>query len=186
MDKENRLFISYADEDLNTVQLIDMILILNNVQSDYWDKSKVPGERDWEQIKSWIERDRYFTVILTKNAMTSSPVGQEIGFAMHAKSQIIPFQLERVDPRDLGVLQGIAPIDVTRNELTRGAEDIARAIRSRETGYLLGRVVRQIKENLTQQALEEQQRKESAIFWGGVATGVIAAVLIWLIMPKKK
>ena len=186
MDKENRLFISYADEDLNTVQLIDMILARNNIQSDYWGKSKRPGERDWEQIETWINRDRYFTVILTENATKSPSVNHEVGLAKGTRSQIIPFQLERVDPRDLGVLQGITPIDVTRGELIKRVEDLVRAILYRERSHLLKTIVRQIKENSRQQALQEQQRKESTIFWTGVGMGVLAAALVLLITSKKK
>lgn len=184
--EENRLFISYGKEDLNEVKLIDVILRLEGIKCDYWDKSKAPGEKDWDQIENWIKRDRYFTVIVTENATKSSSVNQEIGYAVRSTRQIIPFQLERVDPRELGFLRGITPIDVTRDQLIRGARDLANAIVKREKLCVLEEKIRQIRRYLDQQAIEERKKRESEIFWTGVATVMLAVVIIMLLIPRGK
>ena len=186
MEKESRLFISYADEDLDEVKLIHFILSLQDIKCDYWDKSKTPGEKDWDQIENWINRDRYFTVIVTENAAKCSSVNQEIGYAKKSGSQIIPFQLERVDPRRLGFLQGITPIDVTRHQLPRGAEDLARVIAKREQSRIVNEKIRQIRRYLDQQAVEERKRKESETFWEGVILGLLVVVIIMVLIPRGK
>ncbi len=188
MKKENRLFISYAKEDLFEVNLISFHLSLQNIRCDYWDKSKTPGKREWDQIFSWIERDRYFTIIVTKNSIKSPSVNQEIGYAKSHASQIIPFQLEEANHRELGLLQGIVPIKVSRKELTKGAKSLANVIMNQEQQKAykeyVERMQRQIQVYLSQQKIEESRKKESETFWGGVITGVVLAVVIIALWPK--
>lgn len=186
MEKHSRLFVSYAKEDLFQVNLIATYLALHGVQCDYWDKSKIAGEKDWDQIENWIKRNRYFSVIVTESALKSSSVNQEVGIAWRSGSQIIPFQLERVDPRKLGLLQGITPIDVSREQLAEGAEDLATNIVNRETYRRnLQEKTKQIKAYLEQQKIEEHRKRESEKFWAGVVIGVGLTLLIIALSSRK-
>ncbi|MEA1963651.1 MAG: toll/interleukin-1 receptor domain-containing protein [Candidatus Aerophobetes bacterium] len=185
MGERSRLFISYAKEDLAEVNLIAAFLVFHGIECDYWDKSKVPGEKDWEQIEKWIKRDRYFTVIVTQNAIKSSSVNQEVGIAKRSGAQITPFQLEKVDPRKLGVLQGITPIDVSKEQLTEGAENLATNIIHREKYRSnLEKKIKQIRVYLNQQKIEERRKKESENFWKGVVTGIVSTLIIITLWPK--
>jgi hypothetical protein len=108
-----RIFISYSTEDVTLVQWIAN-QIRCHAQVDFWDESKVLGERAWETIYGWIDQSDLVIAIITDNTVRRAmSVGNEIGYAKKANKTIIPLITNNVPDSSLGCLSGVTYARIT-------------------------------------------------------------------------
>lgn len=98
---KTEVFVSYSNGDRDDVlKAVHHLEVHFGDKCDfcYWDKSRVPGEEDWECIFNMIEESNVVLPFLIRNregtrinAIESSlSVGNEIGYAIAKKKRIIP------------------------------------------------------------------------------------------------
>lgn len=150
-----RVFISYSTQDVAFVRWI-AAQIRCHTQVDFWDESKVLGERAWDTIYGWIEQSDLVIAIITDNTVRRAmAVGNEIGYAKKANKTIIPLVTPNVPPSELGCLSDITYERITTSNMGTVLQAVQRVILAKK----------QQKENNA--ALAVIALIVTAVLWGG-------------------
>ena len=123
------IFISYSTEDLSLVhQIADYLKHHATVR--YWDKDRLPGEKDWEQIFGWIDETDLVLAVITDNTVARAmAVGNEIGYAKNQGMTIIAIVADGVSEAQLGCLKGITYERIDRDNPGPAMETVAKRIK---------------------------------------------------------
>ena len=120
------IFISYSTDDLKTVRQIAGYLKPHVDKVQYWDDSKRPGEKIWDNILKWIDTADLVLALITDNSVSRSPsVDQEIGYAKAKGKSILPLVKGSVDTAKLGCLHDVTYFIIDTDDLQPAFDVIA-------------------------------------------------------------
>jgi internalin A len=92
-----KVFISYAHKDKSFAKKLAGELE-NQAMKVWWDFDSLKGGQDWQkEIERGIKQCDFFLVALTKDAVESEWVGNEITYASNAQKTIIPLHLKKCE-----------------------------------------------------------------------------------------
>ncbi|HEU4835744.1 MAG TPA: TIR domain-containing protein [Pyrinomonadaceae bacterium] len=101
-----RVFISYAHEDRNAVEVIDIILRGEGLVP-VWDREIKPGTSFTDAIKKQIATAHVFMPLLTLTSENNPWVHQEIGFAVGIDVPVLPLVLDQLPGEMVASIQAI-------------------------------------------------------------------------------
>lgn len=123
-----KVFISYSTDDISIVHTIAQH-VRPHAEVFYWDKSKVPGQKSWPTIFTWVNQaDLVLALITGKTVSRAMSVGQEIGHAKAKGKTIIPIVSPEVPNSELGFLSGITYQRIQQNNPGPALESVKRVI----------------------------------------------------------
>lgn len=107
------VFVSHANEDMETVNKFATILAWNNVNPLVAENFKEPGVLLWkDKIKRLVNESHYFVVLYTYNAQNKVKIHQEIGSAGIRDKRIIVILQQGIEKKDLpGYLEGLEVVE---------------------------------------------------------------------------
>lgn len=146
-DKRGRVFICHAHPDLDRIKELIIPLLTKAGYEIFLAESSIAIGEDWDKaIEKAIRASDYFLVVISKTALKSSPVSDEVHFAFSlekakGRAWIMPVVLEHAgDPaeihwqlprrqyKDLTSKDGVADFEVMLSRLGRGAEAGLRSV----------------------------------------------------------
>ncbi|GEM_PF-3225221 len=98
--KRHRVFISYANPDKETADIICGILESQGIQCWIAPRDVIPGEKYAKEIIDGIEESQVFVLIFSSNALSSHHVSSEVDRAFCKKIPIIAFRIENILPTE--------------------------------------------------------------------------------------
>jgi adenylate cyclase len=144
--KRGRIFICHAHPDLDRIKELIVPLLTKHGYEIFLAENSIAIGEDWDKaIEKSIRSSDYFLVVISKTALKSSPVSDEVHFAFSlekakGRAWIMPVLLEQAcDPaeihwqlprrqyKDLTGRDGIAEFEALLSELGAGAEAGLRA-----------------------------------------------------------
>ena len=106
-----RVFLSHSERDLGVVQFIAQTLQSFGISVYLAEYDPRPGERLSDKLVAAIRECDCFLVVLTPQSQVSPIVQQEIGIAIGAGKRVIALVQRMLEPRALGLLQGVEYIE---------------------------------------------------------------------------
>lgn len=79
-----KIFISYSTHDLKTAESVYSDMVRAGAEAFQFRESAIIGKPSWEQVLDWISESETFIVLISKKALESKPVREEIGHAHHS------------------------------------------------------------------------------------------------------
>ncbi|MGH9309295.1 MAG: toll/interleukin-1 receptor domain-containing protein [Vicinamibacterales bacterium] len=79
-----KIFISYSTHDLRTAESVYSDMVRAGAEAFQFRESAIIGKPSWEQVLDWISESETFIVLISKKALESKPVREEIGHAHHS------------------------------------------------------------------------------------------------------
>jgi class 3 adenylate cyclase len=145
--KRARIFICHAHPDLARIKELVVPLLTRNGYEIFLAENSIAIGEDWDKaIEKAIRASDYFMVMISKTAMKSSPVSDEVHFAFSlektkGRTWIMPVVLEQAgDPaeihwqlprrqyKDLTSMDGIAEFEALLSRLSTGADGGLRSV----------------------------------------------------------
>ena len=96
-----KIFISYSSHDLKLAERVFGELVRGGADAFQFGKSEVIGKPSWEQVLDWISQCDVFIVLISKHAVVSKPVREEIDQAHYSyinsnhPEKLVPAVIER-------------------------------------------------------------------------------------------
>lgn len=119
MKESIRVFICHSNADKKIIQ--KLIHVIEDADMSVLWSEKINGGAEFDkEIRFFIEHSHIFMPVLTKSALKSSWVHQEIGYALGLHIIVIPVAIEEIDQKEMGMLQRFHAIrfDKETNQLS--------------------------------------------------------------------